>query len=473
MKKNLGLIFSITGILTLICVFSHFYITAATTYLDSAIDQSLSFEETLEKMMDIAGVKPGMIIGEIGSGGGPFTFRLAERLGKNGKIYANDIVQEALDAIDGKGIQNIETVLGEINDPVFPEKNLDMVIMRSVFHDLENPLSMLENIKKYIKPNASCVVIDQLPLDGLPSHPHHVMTEDKILEIIEKSSFKLANKDVSLPYRWIVYILEVDKDKARNVWTNWLDEFHAMVKKAREIEKDTNLSLVKKQIVWERILNSYRDNSPDTEEDEQLREYINKRIDLLKEHGKQSALTDKEKPDTPKSKVIFGFRLRSEYKSIDEDDINNIYERLGFESKAKLWTKSGDFQNQFEPLSINGDDVVVDKASGLMWHQSGSEETLDFFPAQEWIDDLNIQRYAGYSDWRLPSLEEAISLYETKKMNGDMSIDPAFSSTQRFIWTGDTYYPGRIWLVIYYKRAFPWYDLKTNIGWARPVRSLQ
>jgi len=42
-----------------------------------ALGQSLSFEETLEKMMDIAGIKPGMIIGEIGSGGGPFTFRMA------------------------------------------------------------------------------------------------------------------------------------------------------------------------------------------------------------------------------------------------------------------------------------------------------------------------------------------------------------------------------------------------------------
>jgi hypothetical protein len=115
-------------------------------------------------------------------------------------------------------------------------------------------------------------------------------------------------------------------------------------------------------------------------------------------------------------------------------------------------------------MSVNGDDVVVDKASGLMWHQAGSEVTLDFFSAQEWVDDLNIQKYAGYSDWRLPTLEEAISLYEMKT-NKDMNIDPVFSYSQRFIWTGDGYYPGRIWLVIYYKRAFPWYDLKTNIGW--------
>jgi 2-polyprenyl-3-methyl-5-hydroxy-6-metoxy-1,4-benzoquinol methylase len=214
----------------------------------AALCQSLSFEETLEKMMDIAGVKPGMIIGEIGSGGGPFTFRLAERVGKDGKIYANDIDQKALDSINKKNIQNIETVLGDINDPVFPEKNLDMVIMRSVFHDLENPLSMLENLKGYLKPNAPLVVIEQRPLDGLPTLPYHVMTKDQILEIVDKSSFELVCLDASLPSRWIVYLLRVNKDKARNVWKNWLSEFHATVSDAKKIEEDANLSAVKKRI---------------------------------------------------------------------------------------------------------------------------------------------------------------------------------------------------------------------------------
>jgi predicted methyltransferase len=129
------------GFLLLFFLFSCVNVKAAFASVDAFPDQFLSFEETLEKMMDIAGIKPGMIIGEIGSGGGPFTFRMADRIGKDGKLYANDIDQEALDSINKKKIQNIETVLGEIDDPVFPVRNLDMVIMRSVFHDLENPLS--------------------------------------------------------------------------------------------------------------------------------------------------------------------------------------------------------------------------------------------------------------------------------------------------------------------------------------------
>lgn len=436
----------------------------------NACGQSLSFEETLEKMMDIAGVKPGMIIGEIGSGAGPFTFRMAERVGKKGKIYANDIDPGALDSIDNKEIQNIETVLGEVDDPVFPVKNLDMVIMRSVFHDLENPLSMLENLKKYLKPEVPCVIIEQLPFNTPLRRPLHVMTKEQLLGIVEKSSFKLTRTDSSLPAGWLVYIFKVDTNKEKNIWTNWINEFRAIVRKVQEFEKEQNVSSGEKRIAWERVLNSYRDNNPDTEEDELLREYINKRIDLLMEHEKQSVLTQKDTPGTLKSKEVFGFHLRSEYRSVDLDEISEILLRLGF--KGRRSAESGDFKNQFEPMSLNGDDVVVDHASGLMWHRAGSKETLDYFDALEWTNNLNIKCFAGYSDWRLPTVEEAVSLFETKKMNGEMRIDLSFSNVQLFVWTGDAYYPGRLWVAIFSGSSL-WEELKTNIAWVRPVRSLR
>jgi hypothetical protein len=123
-------------------------------------------------------------------------------------------------------------------------------------------------------------------------------------------------------------------------------------------------------------------------------------------------------------------------------------------------------------MSLNGDDVVVDYASGFMWHQAGSTETLDYFVALEWIDNLNTNCYAGYSNWRLPTVEEAVSLFETKKMNGEMRIDPSFSNVQFFVWTGDAYYPGRLWVAIFSSSSL-WEELKTNIAWVRPVRSMK
>ena len=166
-----------------------------------------------------------------------------------------------------------------MDDPVFPAKNLDMVIMRSVFHDLENPLSMLENIKKYIKPDSPLVIAEQRHTDFLPIH---VITKEHLLSTVSRSSFKLIHIDESLPYRWVIYFFKVDKNKEQNVWKNWLNELHSEVKKIQEMEKDQSISLGKIRIAWERVFESFRDNNPQSEEDERIREYIKERIRSLK-----------------------------------------------------------------------------------------------------------------------------------------------------------------------------------------------
>jgi hypothetical protein len=94
-------------------------------------------------------------------------------------------------------------------------------------------------------------------------------------------------------------------------------------------------------------------------------------------------------------------------------------------------------KHQYLPMKFNKDQVVIDLATGLMWQQSGSPDRLSWEDVQKWIDDLNRKGYAGYHDWRLPTLEEAMSLMEPKKLNGVLYIDPVFDKTQRWIWTAD------------------------------------
>jgi SAM-dependent methyltransferase len=437
-----------------------------------AVCQSLSHKEMLEKMMDVAGVEAGMIIGEIGAGGGDLTFPVAERVGPNGMIYANDISKASLDYIDEKGVRNIVTVLGESDDPVFPVKNLDMAIMKNVFHDLENPLSLMENLKRYLKPGASFVLIEphRSKEDRKTALSFHEMTQEQLLGVVEKSSFRLVQPEASPAPGWTIYVLKVDVEKQKAVWTNWLAEFRSMIEKVNGLERDKNISLIRKRIAWERAFDSYRDNDPESEEDELLREYISKKIALLRKEKEKSAPIQKDTPRGKRLEDCCSVCLRAKYKQIDGDDYLETLKRLGF--KAEFRVGSGDFPNQFDPQSINEDDVVVDKASGLMWHHSGSETPLDFFAAQEWIDDLNIQRYAGYSDWRLPTTEELLSLIETDKMNGDVRIDPLFSNVQSVIWTGDDDCPGRSWAVNFHKSmATLWGILKINPSWVRPVRA--
>ena len=79
-----------------------------------------------------------------------------------------------------------------------------------------------------------------------------------------------------------------------------------------------------------------------------------------------------------------------------------------------------------------------------MWQQGGSAEERMFEDANNWIKELYQRKFAGFNDWRLPTLEEAMSLVERERNNDDLYIDPVFNKKQDWIWTKDLF-PGEWW----------------------------
>jgi len=153
-----------------------------------------------EKLMDTIGVKPGLIIGEGGAGSGYFTFKLADRIGSTGKIYANDISTRALSSIrsrcEREGVSNIETIMGEVENPLFPQ-GLDMIFMVAAFHDFEKPVQWLENAKSSMNPEATLVIVEKDPERYSRDSGHH-MTKAEILETVKKSGLELVRVEMFL-----------------------------------------------------------------------------------------------------------------------------------------------------------------------------------------------------------------------------------------------------------------------------------
>ncbi|MGH7452584.1 MAG: DUF1566 domain-containing protein [bacterium] len=100
--------------------------------------------------------------------------------------------------------------------------------------------------------------------------------------------------------------------------------------------------------------------------------------------------------------------------------------------------KSRYMPNRFVVRSFHRDEVVVDRTTGLMWQQTASPQQMVYRLAMEWINSLNKRGFAGFNDWRLPTLEEAMTLMEQSPNHEGVYIDPIFNSKQRsWMWTSD------------------------------------
>ena len=172
-----------------------------------------------EKVMDAIGLRSGMTIGEVGAGRGRYTVHLARRVGPGGKIFANDIDENALSALrercQQENIINVEAVLGEEEDPLFPDNSLDMVFMVWVFHGLDKPGPLFKNIKSYLKPDAPLVIVD--PVDSEIDLEKEFMGEkidedrptikERVEKAAEEGGFELVRVETFLPLDYI-FILQ-------------------------------------------------------------------------------------------------------------------------------------------------------------------------------------------------------------------------------------------------------------------------
>jgi ubiquinone/menaquinone biosynthesis C-methylase UbiE len=160
-------------------------------------------------VLETIGIEPGMIIGELGAGRGRYTVHIASRIGPDGMIYANDIVEAYLQAIEKRcaenGLRNVKTILGGLTDPKFPSAALDMVIMVNVVHCLAEPVEVFRNIRKSLKPDGMIAIVEG-SLEKNPSAAGEWWPRSKLLKIFEDAGYKLVKEETFLPMDNIYFL---------------------------------------------------------------------------------------------------------------------------------------------------------------------------------------------------------------------------------------------------------------------------
>lgn len=129
-----------------------------------ADEESRDRRNEARDVMDRAGIRPGMTVADIGAGEGYYTVRLAERVGARGRVLAQDIVPETIDAlarrITRENWANVSVKLGRPDDPMLPPRSFDRVFMVHMYHEIEEPYAFLWNLFPALKKDGEIVVVE-------------------------------------------------------------------------------------------------------------------------------------------------------------------------------------------------------------------------------------------------------------------------------------------------------------------------
>lgn len=161
--------------------------------------------QKIDEVIAKLALRPGMIVADIGAGSGLFARPLAKAVGTSGKVYAVDVQQDLLDFINKRSqeekIGNIQTVLGEFDDPKIPARNVDLAFINDVLHHIQNRAVYLKALGTYVKPGGRIALIEMNKDD--PNTPHRTQPEllvgrEEITKWMSDAGFRLVQEHPDL-----------------------------------------------------------------------------------------------------------------------------------------------------------------------------------------------------------------------------------------------------------------------------------
>lgn len=161
-----------------------------------------------EQIMDALHIAEGSTIADLGAGGGWFTMRLADRVGPNGKVYAEDIQPQMIEAIKRRvqraNLTNVHAFLGKPLDPRLPVP-VDAVLIVDAYHEMEQPRVVLGHVAASLKPDGRLGIVE-FTKNGLGPGPPMQERVDaaRVIADAEAAGLRLVSKETFLRYQYML-----------------------------------------------------------------------------------------------------------------------------------------------------------------------------------------------------------------------------------------------------------------------------
>ncbi len=166
-------------------------------------------EERPDLVLAALDLKPGMTVADIGAGSGYYSWRMGERVGSGGTVYAVDIQPEMIKILrqrmSQRGAVNVKAILGTTTDPGLPAGKLDLALMVDVYHEFEYPYEMLASIARALKPGGRLVFVEYRANDpAVPIKASHTMTEAQVRKEAALHPLEWLKTESDLPWQHVI-----------------------------------------------------------------------------------------------------------------------------------------------------------------------------------------------------------------------------------------------------------------------------
>jgi len=155
-----------------------------------------------ERVMDALGVQPGSRVADVGCGKGYFTAHLAERVGAEGKVYAEDVQDEVLKDVANyageKKLTQVVTIQGTEDDASLPPDALDAILIVNAYHEMKHYDAMLQGMAKALKPGGLLGIIDHYDAPGRPRSEYqeeHKIPPELVREDAPRGGFEFVSEE--------------------------------------------------------------------------------------------------------------------------------------------------------------------------------------------------------------------------------------------------------------------------------------
>lgn len=121
-------------------------------------------EEHPAKVLDSLDLRPGDVVADLGAGSGYFTFRIAPKVGKTGRVLAVEIQEAMLNILRARAAAmkatNVDVVRGSETDPHLPARGVNLVLLVDVYHELAYPFEVMTRVREALKPGGRVVFVE-------------------------------------------------------------------------------------------------------------------------------------------------------------------------------------------------------------------------------------------------------------------------------------------------------------------------